>query len=302
MSSADSKQFIVSSLSLLVGILTALLPTQSPAQQATNGDPPPTRDPKEIVRRAVEINSSAAELSRNYTYQRHEVKKHLGPCGEVKSSYAKTWDVTNLYGEPYSRLIEWNGKPLSERSEKREEEKLERFFDNLKDESEEHRQRRQAKERKQRDKERAFFRDVVNAYDFHLVGEEVVDAREVWVIEATPAEDFHPTQPYANFLPKLKGKVWIDKQDYTWVKVEAEAITTIPLGLFVARIHKGTRFGAEQTRLNDEIWLKRRFYVEANARVLLISNRGVELEDTFSNYRKFSTKTKILPGAQEVEK
>jgi hypothetical protein len=48
--------------------------------------------------------------------------------------------------------------------------------------------------------------------------------------------------------------------------------------------------------------MKRRFYVEANARVLLISNRGVELEDTFSNYRKFSTNTRILPGAQKVEK
>ena len=85
------------------------------------------------------------------------------------------------------------------------------------------------------------------------------------------------------------------------MKVEGEAIDTIPLGLFIARIHKGTRFSLDQVRLNNEIWLKHRFCVEANARVLLLSNRAVEMEYTFSNYRKFSTGTKILPGVREVE-
>jgi hypothetical protein len=36
----------------------------------------------------------------------------------------------------------------------------------------------------------------------------------VWVIEATPTKNFHPTQPHANLLSKITGKAWIDKQDY----------------------------------------------------------------------------------------
>jgi hypothetical protein len=53
--------------------------------------------------------------------------------------------------------------------------------------------------------------------------------------------------------------------------------------------------------LNDEIWLKHRFYVEAKARVLLLSNRAIELELTFSDYKKFSSSTRILPESREVQ-
>ena len=102
-------------------------------------------------------------------------------------------------------------------------------------------------------------------------------------------------------LSKLTGKIWIDNQDYTWVKVEGEAVDTISLGLFIARIHKGSRFFIEQVRLHDEVWLMRRFYVDVTARVLLLSNRAVQLEDTFSNYKRFSATTTILPGVREVD-
>jgi len=264
-------------------------------------DPSPSSDPKEIVRRSLEIDNRTAGLVRNYTYQQREVKKHLGRHGEVKSSYTRTWDVTNLYGEPYARLIQKDDKPLTAKEEEREEEKLEKFVSKRKGESEEDRQKRQAKEKKERNEERAFLGEVLNAYDFRIAGEEIVDGRDVWVINATPRKDFHPKHAYASLFSKIKGTVWIDKQEYTWVKVEGEAIDTMRVGLILARIHKGTRFSVDQVRLNNEVWLKRRFYLEASARVLLLSNRAVELEYTFSNYKKFVTGTKILPGVHEVE-
>lgn len=284
------------SFALLLFLLT--LPLR--AQQASVADFSPANDAKEIVRRSLEIEKSTADLVRNYTYQQREVRKHLGPHGEVKSSIVKTWDVTNLYGEPYSRLIQRDDEPLSASDEKGEEEKEQKFLRKRKDESFEARQKRQASEKKERDEERAFVHDVVNAYDFRTAGQETMNGRAAWVIEATPRKDFHPTQPHAGMLSKLQGKVWIDKEDYTWVKVEAEAVDTISLGLLIARIHKGSHFSIEQVRVNDEVWLMRRLYVDAAARVLLVSNRDVQVEDTFFNYKRFTTTTKILPGVREV--
>jgi hypothetical protein len=285
-------------VSVLVLFLLAL---PLPAQQNAAADLPPTNDPREIVRRSVEIDHRTLELARNYTCQQREVSKQLGSHGEVKSTEIKTWDITVLYGEPYARLIEKDDKPLSAKDEQKEEEKLDKFINKRKNESEEERQKRQAKEKKEREEERAFLRDVVNAYDFQIVGEEAVDGRDAWVIEATPRKDFHPTQPHADILPKIQGRVWIDKQEYNWVKAEAEAIDTISFGLFIARIHKGSRFSFEQVRLNNEVWLLRRFYLNASARVLVFKNEELEQEDTFSNYKKFTTATKILPGVTEVE-
>ena len=249
----------------------------------------------------MEIDHRTMELARNYTCRQREVEKHLDSHGQVKSTETKTWDITVLYGEPYSRLIEKNDKPLSAEDEKKEEEKLDKLISKRKNESEGNRQKREAKQKKEREEGRAFLRDVANAYDFRIVGEEAVDGRAAWVLEATPRKDFHPTQPHADILPKLKGKLWIDKQEYNWVKAEAEAIDTISFGLFLARVHKGSHFSFEQTRLNNEVWLLHRFYVNASARLMLFKNMGLEQEDIFSNYKKFSSETKILPGVKEVE-
>ena len=249
----------------------------------------------------MEIDHRTMELARNYTCRQREVEKHLDSHGTVKSTDIKTYDITVLYGEPYSRLIQKNDKPLSEKEEKKEQEKLDEFVAKRKGESEKDRQKREAKQKKEREEGRAFLRDVANAYDFRIVGEERVDGRPAWVLEATPRKGFQPTQPHADILPKLKGKLWIDKKEYNWVKAEAEATDTISFGWFLARVHKGSHFSFEQVRLNDEVWLLKRFYLNASARVMLFKNLGLEQEDTFSNYKKFTAGTKILPGAREVE-
>ena len=276
---------------ILCIVFTSLLTAQQSA----------TPDPNEIVRRSVEIDHRTIELARNYTCRQRQVQKRLDSHGQVQSTEIKTWDITVFYGEPYSRLIEKNDKPLSAEDEKKEQEKLDKLISKRKNESEGDRQKREAKQKKEREEDRAFLRDVANAYDFRIVGEEAVDGRPAWVLEATPKKDFHPTQPHADILPKLKGKIWIDKQEYNWVKAEAEVIDTISFGLFLARVHKGSHIGFEQTRLNNEVWLLRRFYLNANARVLLFKNLDVEQEDIFSNYKKFSSATKILPGVKEVD-
>src|SRR5262245_27502337 len=261
---------------------------------------PPTNDPKEIVRRSVEADHRSWELAQSYTCQQREVEKKLGKNGEVKSTEIKTYDVNFYYGQEYSRLILKDDKPLTEKDRKKEDEKLEKFLSKLRNQSDEERAKRAAKEKKQREEGRAFLRDMVNAYDFTLLGEEKVGGEDAWVIQAPPRKDFHPTQPHAEILSKIHGKLWIEKREYNWVKVEAETIDTISFGLFLFRIHKGTRVELENLHLNDEVWLPRRVYLNGGARLALLKNEAVEQEDIFTNYKKFSTSSRILPGVKEV--
>ncbi|HEY5030248.1 MAG TPA: hypothetical protein VIK39_17710, partial [Candidatus Angelobacter sp.] len=135
---------------------------------------------------------------------------------------------------------------------------------------------------------------------FRVVGEEEIEGVNTWVIEATPRKDFKPTQPHADMLKKIKGKMWIDKKEYNWIRVEAEATDTISLGLFLFRIHPGSRFNFQQMHLNNEVWLLRRLYINGGARIALLKNEAIEQEDTFSNYKKFSSTITILPGVREV--
>lgn len=291
---------------LLLFLLTLLLAGLASGQDATTPpeDPstlPPTSDPKEIVRRAMETDQRDFALARNYTYQERRVVKMLDKHGKEKSKEIETYDWTILYGESYSRLIQKDDKPLSAKDEQKEQEKVDKFIAKHKDESEKERKKRLEKEEKERREDRAFARDVVNAYDFSMAEEQQVDGRNVYVIDAIPRKDFHPTQPHADMLPKLKGRMWIDKKDYGWTKIQVETIDTISWGLFLVRIHKGSQLTFEQTRINDEVWLPGKMTVNGGARLALLMNANLDMESDYSNYKKFTTGSRVLPGVKEVE-
>ena len=261
---------------------------------------PPTNDPKEIVRRALDVDQIDFSLARNYTYEQRNEMKVLDRRGAVKKHEINTYDVMILYDEPYSRRIRKDDKPLTGKEERKEAEKLDKFVAERKNEDEKEHEKRLAKQEKDRQDERAFVRDIINAYDFQMSGEEPVDGHDTYVVDATPRKDFHPTQPHADILSKLRVKFWISKQDYGWVRLEAETLDTISWGFFLLRIHAGTRIRFEQTRVNDEIWLPRRLSLNATARVALVANSALDWESTFSNYKKFTSGARILPGAAEV--
>ena len=261
---------------------------------------PATNDPKEIVRRATEVDHHNFERAQKYTCTQREVIKHLDKHGNVKSTEIKTFDINFYFGEFYARLIQVDDKALSEKEQKKEDEKLEKFLAKRRNENEEDRRKRADKDRKEREEGRAFVRDVVNAYDFRLVGDDKVSGEEAWVIEATPRKDFKPTQPHADILKKIKGKMWIEKKDYNWVKVEAEAIDTISFGLFLVRIHGGSRFALENAHINNEFWAFHRLYINGSARIALFLNEIAEQEVVYSDFKKFSSTVTILPGVKEV--
>jgi hypothetical protein len=262
---------------------------------------PPTNDPREIVRRAADTDQRDFELSRNYTYQERRVVKQLDKHGKEKHQEIETHDWTILYGRSYGRLIQKDDKPLSAKDEQKEQEKMDKFIERRKNESEKERKKRLEKEEKERREDRAFAADVVNAYDFSMAGEDHVDGRDVYVIDAVPRKDFHPTQPHADMLPKLKGRVWIDKKDYGWAKIQLQTIDTISWGLFLIRIHKGSEITLEQTRVNNEIWLPGKLLVNGGARIALLMNTNMAMQSDYFNYKKFSSETRILPGVRVVE-
>ena len=189
---------------------------------------------------------------RDYTYTERDVEHRLDGKGQVKSTEVKTYDVMELYGEQVQRLIQKDDKPLSEKDAAKEEEKIQKIMDKRKNESEGDRKKREQKEQKDREEGRKFVREVADAYDFKLVGTELVGEREAWVIDGEPRPGFVPHMKESKFLSKFRGRVWIDKDDLQLAKMDVECLDTFSWGLFLARFHKGTRVMLEQTRVNDE--------------------------------------------------
>lgn len=238
---------------------------------------------------------------RNYTYIERDEEHKLDGKGQVKSTEAKTYEVMELYGEQVQRLTEKDDKPLDAKDAAKEEEKIQKIINKRKDESENERKKREEKEQKGREEDRKFVLEVADAYNFTLVGTELVGGREVWVIDGEPRPGFVPHMKQSKFLAKFRGRVWIDKSDFQLAKMDVECLDTVSWGLFLARIHKGSRFMLEQTRVNEEVWLPRELTVKVDVRLALLKNVNVDLEQSFRDYKKFRATSRVL-AVEDVQK
>jgi len=252
------------------------------------------QDARDIVRRSVARDQRNWELARNYTYVESTKDRELDGSGKVKKEESEVYEITYLYGQRYHHLIQKNGQPLDAKDDRKEKEKLAKFTAKYEHETEEHRKQRLADVEKNRRKQREFAREIPDAFDFRIAGEEKVDGRDTWVIAAEPHPGYQPRLDNTKYLAKIHGKLWIEKKDLDWVKAQAETIDNISFGLVLFRLFKGARIEFEQTRINDEIWLPKRTHVTGNARVALFKKGGGEYESVYSQYRKFQTDSRII--------
>lgn len=252
------------------------------------------QDPREIVRKSVELDQANWLRMKDYTWIARETERRLDSHGQVMATDSKAWETVILYGEPHRRVLERDGKPLPSDQQQKEQHKLDQAVAKLEHESPEQRQRRLDEYAKQRQKDREFLEEVSDLYDFHLEGSETVDGHNVWVISAVPRLDYQPRHRDAKALLKIRGKIWIDKSEYQWVRLEAQTTATISYGLFLARLNPGAKLLFEQTRVNDEVWLPKREVMSGSGRLGLLKKIAMEQELTWNNYRKFQVESKIV--------
>jgi hypothetical protein len=320
-------------LVMLLGcVLVAAGQDQSPAPQDTASPPPekapsqmePEQEPKSespgpkpdltpdtngalsleqmraLIRVVTENYRANYTREREYTYIEREVDHKLDGAGNVKSTQVRSYEIMDLYGEQFERLIEKDDKPLAEKEAAKEEEKIQKVMEKRRNESDEDRSKRQAEHEKEREKNREFVSEVADAYNFRLVGSEVLNGHDTWVIAGEPRPEFAARMKEARMLEKFRGQLWIDKNELQLIKMDVEAIDTVSFGWVLARIQKGTRLVYEQTRVNDEVWLPSRLNFKFNARVALLKGYHEEVEQSYRGYKKFRTTSRIV-GYGEVK-
>jgi len=271
-------------------------PQQPPSDTVAGSAPSLSQEQiRDLIRLSADKDLENDKKLRDYTYVERQEERHLDGKGQVKSTEAKTYDVMEIYGEQVEKLIAKEDKPLSDKDAKKEDEKIQKLIDKRKNESEDDRNKRLEKEEKEREQNRQFVREVADAYNFKFDGMESIEGRENYVIEGDPKPGYEPHLKEAKILPKARFRVWIDKGDSQMKKLDVEFIDTISWGLFLARLHKGSRVLIEQTRVNDEVWLQQHVAIKVDARVALLKNFNLDLDFTDRDYKKFRTETKIIP-------
>ena len=281
---------------IALGQDTPATPSSAPAVSATRSAPTLSAEQiRELIRQVAEKDMENDKKQRDYTYIEREEEHRLDGKGQVKSTETRTSEVMMLYGDQIERLIAKNDKPLSAKDAAKEDERIQKLTDKRKNETAEQRAKRLKQEEKDREEARQFVGEIADAYNFHLAAMEEIEGRETYVINAEPRPGFEPHGKGAKFLPKFRFRVWIDKAESEWVKLDAEAIDTVSVGLFLARVHKGSRIVIEQTRVNDEVWLPRHMEVKVDVRLALVKNFNVAEDVAYRDYKKFRSDTRLVP-------
>jgi hypothetical protein len=253
----------------------------------------PAEQIRALLMRAEEKDLENDRRLRDYTYIERQEEHKLDAHGEVAKTEVRTSEILEIYGEEVEKLIAKDDKPLSPEEAKKQDEKIQKIIDKRRNESDDARSKRLEKEEKDREEDRKFVLEIADAFDFRLVGSETIDGHDTWVLEGEPHAGYQPKHREAKMLSKFHGRVWIDKEEGQWVKLDISAIDTISIGLFLARIHKGARIVVDLTEVNKEVWLPKHVQFRVDVRVAVVKNYREDIEQTFRDYKKFRTESKI---------
>ena len=248
------------------------------------------QDAGDIVRRSAQHDQVNWDRARNYTFQERVEQRDRDDKGNYASRHSDTFETVILYGQPFERRVAKNDKPLTGREQQKEQDKFDREVDKRKRETNDGRAAEiDAKDRRKRQELRD---EIMKAFDFRLVSEEPVDGHPCWVIAADPRADYRPHSEEGKFLQGIRGKLWIDKADEEWVKIDAQVVRPERFGLFLMTLSPGSALYFEQTRVNNEVWLPHKVLVRVDGR-LVFKHLAQEVQADYRDYRRFQTDTKI---------
>lgn len=240
----------------------------------------PQPDAQQIIRRSVAANESSWKEAPNYAYVDRDVEsKHDG------SKTSKTYEVLMIDGSPYHKIVAENDRSLTKVEQAQEDQKLQHEIHKRQHESKRERNKRIAKYMKERNQDHAMMNEMASALTYTLAGQEYLDGHDVWVLDATPKPGYIPKTHDAKVLTGMKGKLWIDKATYQWVKVEAEVFKPVSFYGFIAKVGPGTKFVLEQEPVTADVWLPKHFSMNVNASALGFINEDSTEDDTYRNYR-----------------
>ena len=71
----------------------------------------------------------------------------------------------------------------------------------------------------------------------------------------------------------------------SWIKVDGQVTQSFSMGLFIARVQRGSHILLEQTCLGDSLWVPKRLQMRLSAKILLLKSLDLDRILTYSDYR-----------------
>jgi hypothetical protein len=220
-----------------------------------SGEPLP--DIPALLKELQANEDKVEKILENYSFTQKNIKRDLGKDGILRETESETYQLSFYKGNRIRRLIEKNGKALSEEEQKDEDKEVQKRVAEI----EKRIAKREAKAVEQsssgapdEQSRRVSIAEVLRASRLINPRRERFRGRDVIVFDFEPNPDFD----YKNAQSFLKG----------------------------------ASFTLEQERVGDEIWLPSTADINMTVKVFLVKGFNINQIIKSSNYRKFETEVK----------
>lgn len=251
--------------------------------------------------RAVETNQRAAEaIEKDYLYRSVQTEQELDGHGRLKKTETREYDIFWMNGVPVQRLMKKDGKELTAAEQKKENESIDKEVAKAKERRE--KADAKGKESDARGDELMTASRALELGSFTNARRVQLHGRDTIAVDFAGDPKAKTRNRFEEVVRDLTGTAWVDEKDRVLVKAEGHFLNNFKIGGgLVANIQKGTSFGMEQQKVNDEIWLPAVVEGHGQARALLFFSFDGSVRAVQSDYRKFKATSTIMPGLSTVE-
>ncbi len=279
-------------------ILFACLLLAAAARVAAQEAVQPLPDREAFLRNARQKLRPDEVFPSQYTFTEREQQVEYDGPGRPGKRTEKVFEIyPSVEGSPpYRRHLSTNGvavpsKVIQQADDKHRKELLDWARERQRETPAE-RTRREQKAARERQEAEKTLDEALRIFDIRMVGRATIRGRPAIEMSLTPKPGVKPTVKGLSLLQKVKGRAWVDEQDYEVVRLEGETTDTIGIALgLLARINKGTTFSFERQKSGDGTWLPLRAAIHAMARIALFKRLDREVITDFRDYRKFTVDT-----------
>lgn len=262
-----------------------------PAQSGSAERPLP--DIPTLLRDINKNQNALEDLRKLYTAHLSEEEDKTDSDGNVKSRSINDYDVFYVGDEEVRHLLAKDGKPLDADEKKKEDDRFNKKFDELKKKQAELASDPKKQEKKEQEEE-AQLSDFLRAELFTNPRREAFGGHEVIAFDVNGNPNYKPKKRIDSIIQKLSGTMWVDEQAREIVRLEAHFAESVKVGGgLLASLAKGSNFVFEQEKINDEVWLPSYAEVHFAGRIVFVKLKQ-NFIDRYSDYKKFRTGGSVI--------
>jgi hypothetical protein len=279
----------------LLGLLVGTPPSVFAQEPAAKGGGASSPDSTSDGMRQVITSVREAERAL-YLYERIEKVESRKDAGDITPQSVKVSRVVPA-GTGIAKIsLGPDGKPPDTEAYRNELNKLLNSLTWAAASGQPQREAYQKVQKKQKDRD-DLIEATNSAFIFTYVSQESRGDRMLGKYRMEPNPKFKASNRATSIFAKVKGFVWVDESAHELARVEGEVTDDISLGIFLAKVYKGSRFMQDRYEMAPGLWLPSFTQYDFDGRKLF-SSFSVHEKTFYSAYKRIGPPAEAIPHIQ----